>query len=69
MTLRGLTESGGGLAKNWKPVFSSFLFAFLLILKVILERFHRLLDPISLAALQGKNGGCRAAFSLFTWDL
>lgn len=62
-------DSGGGLAKNWKPVFSSFFAFSLLIFKVILERSHRLLHPISLAAQQGKNGGWRAAFWLFTWDL
>lgn len=58
-------ESGGGLAKNWKPVFSSF-FAFCWFLK---SSWSVLTDPISLAALQDKNGGWRAAFWLFTWDL
>lgn len=45
-----------------------FFFFFILILKVILERFHRLWDLISLAALWGENGSSRAAFWLFTWN-
>lgn len=62
-------ESGGGHAKNWKLFFLFFFFRFLLILRDILDGFHRLSDPISLAALQGKSGGWRDAFWLFTWDL
>lgn len=71
---RTLQQPGRGLLKNWEYVswlfvfLLFFIFFFILILKVILERFHRLWDLISLAALRGENGSSRAAFWLFTWN-